>query len=139
MKTCAALVVRVVLVSIFLCPLAMSVPSVPDDLQIVQPDPSLPKELRAFWGKWEGMPGMIQYFLIVEKIDEEKASLCVWRCGHADSAGSWERSEANVVKDRGKYKLRRHGLYGSVEYVLKGQHLIMSSPLGSSQLRWVAP
>jgi hypothetical protein len=54
MKTFVISAVSVVLVSILFCPTAMSAPSMPADLQIVQPDPSLPKELSAFFGKWEG-------------------------------------------------------------------------------------
>ena len=72
-----------VLVSILFCPMVMTAPSMPDDVQIVQPDPSMPKELSAFLGKWEGSNSMtsVNYFLIVEKIDEEKASLYIWAGG----------------------------------------------------------
>jgi hypothetical protein len=43
----------------------------------------MPKELSAFLGKWEGSNSMTSanYFLIVEKIDEEKASLYIWAGG----------------------------------------------------------
>jgi hypothetical protein len=80
MKTFVALAVSVVLVSILFCPIAMAAPSMPDDVQIVQPEPSLPKELSAFWGKWEGSNSStgVNYYLIVEKIDEEKATLYLW-------------------------------------------------------------
>jgi hypothetical protein len=59
--------------------MVMAAPSVPADVQIVQPDPSLPKELSAFWGKWEGTYSSTGtgFLLIVEKIDEEKASLYI--------------------------------------------------------------
>ena len=80
MKTFVVLAVSIVLVSILFCPMVMAAPSMPADLQMVQPDPSLPKELSAFLGKWEGT-GRMQYFLIVEKIDEEKASLYVLASG----------------------------------------------------------
>jgi hypothetical protein len=95
----------VLAVSIVFCPMVMSAPSMPDGLQIVQPDPSLPKELSAFWGKWEGGSSGQDYFLIVEKIDEEKASLWVWRSSWGDSPQGWLRYEAGVIKERGKYKL----------------------------------
>jgi len=83
MKTFIVLAVSVVLVSILFCPMVMAAPSIPNDVQIVQPDPSLPKELSAFLGKWEGSNSMtsVNYFLIVEKIDEEKASLYMWAGG----------------------------------------------------------
>jgi hypothetical protein len=83
MKTFVVLAVSIVLVSILFCPMVMAAPSMPADLQIVQPDPSLPKELSAFLGKWEGSNSMtsVNYFLIVEKIDEEKASLYMWAGG----------------------------------------------------------
>ena len=83
MKTFVVLAVSIILVNIFFCPMVMAAPSMPADLQIVQPDPSLPKELSAFFGKWEGFSSLtsINLFLIVEKIDEEKASLYIWASG----------------------------------------------------------
>ncbi len=83
MKTFVVLAVSIVLVSILFCPMVMAAPSMPSDLQIVQPDPSLPKELSAFFGKWEGFSSLtsINLFLIVEKIDDEKASLYIWASG----------------------------------------------------------
>ena len=77
MKTPFLSTVFIFLVSIFLCRMVMAAPSMPPDLQMVQPDPSLQKELSAFLGKWEGA-GRGQYFLIVEKIDGEKASIYIW-------------------------------------------------------------
>jgi hypothetical protein len=63
--------------------MVMAAPSMPADLQIAQPDPSLPKELSAFFGKWEGFNSMtsVDLFLIVEIIDEEKANLYIWASG----------------------------------------------------------
>jgi hypothetical protein len=51
MKTIIVLAVSIVLVSIFFCAMVMAAPSMPADLRIVQPAPSLPKELSAFFGK----------------------------------------------------------------------------------------
>jgi hypothetical protein len=53
MKTVVLLAVSTVLVSIFLSPMVSAFPTLPADLPMVQPDPSLPKELSAFFGKWE--------------------------------------------------------------------------------------
>jgi hypothetical protein len=64
MKTFVVSAVSIVLVSILFCPMVMAAPPMPDDLQIVQPDPSLPKEISGFFGKWEGTDGVLQYFLI---------------------------------------------------------------------------
>ena len=76
MKTFVVSTVSVVLVILF-CPMVIAAPSVPADVQMVQPEPSLPKELSAFFGKWEGTSSSTgtDFLLIVEKIDEEKASL----------------------------------------------------------------
>jgi hypothetical protein len=131
MKTIVILAISIVLVSVLSCPIVMTVPSMPADLQMVQPDPSLPKELSAFWGKWKLASGMYKVFVIVEKIGEEKASLYVWR------DGSWERVEAKVIKRRGKYKLWYQAPFGEVENTLKGEYLVSSSPLGSSKFRLV--
>jgi hypothetical protein len=139
MKTFVVSAVSIVLVSIFFSPMVMSAPSMPDDLQMVQPDPSLPKELSAFFGKWEGTSSnfMLEYFLIVEKIDEEKASLYIWVVIIDRSYAGWERYEAKVIKERGKYKLWYIGRFGNDELTLKGEYLISSSTLRSSQLRRV--
>jgi len=134
MKTIVVLAVSIVLVSMLFCPMVMAAPSMPADLQIVQPDPSLPKELSAFFGKWEGSSSdiMIEYFLIVEKIDEEKASVYLWRGSRVPELfKGWERYEAKVIKDRGKYKL----LFRARQLTLKGEYLDYYFPAeGSSRL-----
>ena len=121
MKTFVVLAVSIVLVSILFCPMVMAAPPMPDDLQMVQPDPSLSKGLSAFFGKWEGT-GMIPLFLIVEKIDEEKASLYVWRNITNEIPGNpiWARYEAKVIKDRGIYKLRYQSRFSNTDLTLKG-------------------
>jgi hypothetical protein len=130
MKTFVVLAVSIVLVSILFCPMVMAAPPMPDNLQIVQPDPSLPKELSGFFGKWEGAAGAQQYFLIVEKIDEEKASLWLWRSGWADSPRGWDSHEAKVIKERGKYKIWSPSRFGNMEFTLKGEYLDSSGPWG---------
>jgi hypothetical protein len=106
--------------------MVMAAPPMPDDLQMVQPDPSLPKELSAFFGKWEGSDVNMQFFLIIEKIDKEKASVLWWQSGYP-SAGvmqGWFRREANVSKERGKYKLWFASRAGGInELTLKGENL----------------
>jgi len=62
MKTLFVLIVSGVLASILPCPVAMAFPPMPDDVQIVQPDPLLPKELLAFFGKWEGSSSLRKNF-----------------------------------------------------------------------------
>jgi hypothetical protein len=65
---------------------------------------SLPEELSAFFGKWEWTSAQVQVFLIVEKIDEEKARLYIWRGGSFWPEGTlmgWSRYEAKVIKERG--------------------------------------
>ena len=137
MKTLVVLAVSIVMVSIFFCPMVMAAPSMPADLQIVQPDPSLPKELSAFFGKWQSIPYPENFFVIVEKIDEEKATLYVWVFGLEGTAPSWGRREAKVIKERGKYKLWTIGRFGNAEYTIKGEYLIYSGPQDSSKLKRV--
>jgi hypothetical protein len=136
MKTFVVLAVSVGLMSILFCPMVMAAPPMPADLQIVQPDPSLPKELSAFFGKWEGR-GKMNYFLIVEKIDEEKASLYVWEFAPESSAPIWVRYEAQVIKEGGKYKLWYTGRFGKPTLMLKGEVLnwSTSSYTGSESVR----
>jgi hypothetical protein len=140
MKTLVVLAVSTVLVSILFCPIVMAAPPMPDDVQIVQPDPSLPKELYAFFGKWEGADGLMQYFLIVEKIDKEKASLYLWQSGAAGyAAQGWGRYEAKVDKERGKYILWFSGAFGNAELTLKGEYLDLDtrSPVIKPRLKRV--
>jgi hypothetical protein len=105
----------------------MAAPPMPNDVQMVEPDPSLPKEMADFWGKWEGEDPAMKLFLIVEKIDEEKASLYIWRGGY----GSWERTEAKVSKENGKYKLSFRNNIGTITtYALNGEYLEGLTPGG---------
>jgi hypothetical protein len=138
MKTFVVLAVSTVLVSIFFCPMVMAAPPTPDDLQIVQPDPSLPKELSGFFGKWEGFNNIMQFFMIVEKIDEEKASLYLWRSGYGDVAPGWTRYEAKVDKERGKYMLWYNGPFGMTEVTFKGNNLYSDTrPWGAVRFKRV--
>jgi hypothetical protein len=139
MKTFVVLAVSIVLVGILFCPMVMAATPMPDDLQIVQPDPSLPKEISAFSGKWDGGPDL---FIIVEKIDEEKAGLYIRR--RSGSGGywpeGWTRSEAKVSKERGKYILWFPGPAGITELTVKGEYLDLSfhgGPFASIRLKRV--
>jgi hypothetical protein len=127
MKTFAVLAVSIVLVSILFCPMVIAGPPMPDDVQIVQPDPSLPKELSAFFGKWEAADTITEYFLIVEKINEEKASLYWWNAYAHGLPSGWIRYEGNVIKDRGKYKVQYNGHWGIHELTLKGKDLYLQT------------
>jgi hypothetical protein len=112
--------------------MAMAVPPMPNDVQMVEPDPTLPKELTGFWGKWEASDQTQQLFLIIEKIDEKKANFYLWQSGTSSVPGGWGRFQARVSKENGKYKLwhRSGPQYGSVvvEYKLKGKYLDVSHP-----------
>jgi len=129
MKTFLVLIASIVLVSILFCPMVMAAPPMPDDLQMVQPNPSLPKELSGFFGKWQGISGNQEFFLIVEKIGREWARLYSWRTGgpRRGSPG-WHRIKAEVIKDRGKYKLRFVGTEGTNELTLRGEYLDWAAP-----------
>ncbi len=129
MKTSIVLAVSIVSVSILFSTMVMSLPSMPDDVQMVQPDPSLPKELSAFFGKWQGVSGKEEFFVIVEKIHKEKASLYIWRTGNPRMGSpGWRRAKAEVIEDRGKYKLRFRGREATNEFTLRGEQLDWSAP-----------
>jgi hypothetical protein len=142
MKTLVVLAAGIALVSIWFCPMTMAAPPMPNDVQMVEPDPSLPKELKDFWGKWEGSDYRGQnFFLIIEKIDEKNASLYIWRSGTSfrSDPGGWFRKEAEVIKENGKYKLS-HPAYSLdpgpkvmtyLEYRLRGKYLDARGPGGS--------
>ena len=138
MKRFVLLAVSVPLVGILFCPMVMAAPSMPSDLQMVQPDPSLPKELSGFWGKWEGQSSVMQYFLIIEKIDKENASVYLWRSGWGTLPSGWERIEAKVSKEYGKYILWFVGPAGVTEVTFKGDNLYIDTrPYGSIPLKRV--
>jgi len=128
MKRTTLLAVVILVFSFFLVATTMAFPPLPDDLNIVQPDPSLPKELAAFSGKWEGKGERREFFLIVEKIDEEKATL---RLSHGFG---WETIPARVVKEYGKWKIWFTGPYGQAELIVKGEgkYLNFSTTAGRS-------
>jgi hypothetical protein len=133
MKTFVILAVSIVLAGILFCPLAMAAPPIPNDVQMVKPDPSLPKEIADFWGKWEGSDSMMKLFLIVEKIDQEKASLYIWRSGSPPFVPEgWERIEAQVTKESEKYKLMFRTKMGISWYALEKENLNGSSPGGNA-------
>ena len=137
MKRSIVSAVSIVLVSIFFCPMLMAAPPMPADLQMVQPDPSLPKELAAFFGKWEGTADIsgrgIEFFVIVESVDKEKASLYIYRTDLG-----WVRYEATVSKERGKYKLSFRGREGWCELTMKEEYLdLYIPPRATARLRRV--
>ena len=137
MRTIVVLAVSIVLVSILFCPMVMAAPTMPDGLQIVQPDPSLPKELSTFFGKWQGSAMGIEYFLIVEKIEGEKANLWVFRSGAGEFAQGWQRFEAPVIKEGGKYKLWFQDRNGQVVLTLKGEYLDFQGKITGVRLKRV--
>jgi hypothetical protein len=125
MKPFIGSAVSIMLASILFCPVVTAAPAMPDDVQIVRPDPSLPRELSAFWGKWEGNVNYTYYFIIVEKIDAEKATLYIWRGGTVAETAflGWQRIETNVIKEQGKYKLWWNGPIGNNVFTLEGKYL----------------
>jgi hypothetical protein len=137
MKTFFVLAVSIISLSILLCPLAMAAPPMPNDVQMVKPNPSLPKEIADFWGKWEGGDSFMSLFIIVEKIDEAKASIYIWRSGFgAQAPAGWERIEAKVNKESGKYRLSFRNPLGSISvFYLKGKKLVGDTPGGEEDAR----
>uniref|UniRef100_A0A7V3KNX7 Uncharacterized protein n=1 Tax=candidate division WOR-3 bacterium TaxID=2052148 RepID=A0A7V3KNX7_UNCW3 len=119
------LLLVILVFSLFLAVPTMAFPPLPEDLNVVQPDPSLPKELVAFFGKWEGKAGAREFFLIVEKINEEKATL------RLSNGYGWETMSAQVVKEYGKWKIWFTGRHGQNELTLRGKYLDVFTKSGS--------
>ena len=142
MKIFAVLPVSIVLVGILFCPMVRAAPPIPDFVQIVAPDPSLPKELSAFFGKYEGFNNPFRYFVIVAQIDKEKAVLHIWRdCANSQSPmarfNGWETIDAQVFKERGEYQLWYRSRYageGNSEASLDGKYLKLTSHNGFVRL-----
>ncbi len=146
MKIFVVLHVSILLASALFCPMVMAAPHIPDDFRIVAPNPSLPKEVSAFWGKYEGVNGPMKYYVIVAKIDEEKATLHIYREGSPiPEANGWETVEAELFKESGKYQLwYRTRLPPSYKEgpatvtTLKGKYLELRSPDGLVRLSRVS-
>ena len=137
MKIFVVLTVSIVLVSILFCPMVRAAPPIPDDVQIVVPDPSLPKELSAFFGKYEGINGPVKFFVIVAQIDKEKAILYIWRDSPWSYLNGWETVKAEVFKERGEYQLWYRSRYageGNSEARLDGKYLKLTSHNGFVRL-----
>jgi hypothetical protein len=100
-----AMVIMFVLFTLVFPSVVVAPPAMPIDLKMVEPDPSLPKELRDFWGKWQGM-GYDQYrkryevFIIIERIDVE--SVDMW----GNPRGEWKKWNRKVVKIGDEYRIR---------------------------------
>ena len=139
MKTVVLLAISTVLMSVLFCPMVTAFPAVPADLQVVQPDPSLPKELSPFLGKWESA----KHFLIVQKIDAEKATLYFRGKGNfPDNPDfgwrSWIR--AQVTKEKQQYILyyvSQSAERGEVKLYFKDDLLIQSDKTGSERYKRV--
>ncbi len=124
MKVFIVLAVSTVLVGILFCTVVIAAPSLPDDVRMVQPNPSLPKELSAFWGNWQGVKSNREFFVIVERIGEKKATLYLWDSGsQRRGSPNWRRVKPDVIQESGKYKLRFVGSQGTVEFTLIGEQL----------------
>ena len=117
-------------------PATAAPPSIPDDVQMVRPDPSLPKDLAAFSGKGDGRgfdsaKGQIQFFLIVENITKEMATLRVWHSVHG-----WSRREAEVANESGKYKFRYKGPFGKNVITSAGDELVFDAQHRDGKASW---
>jgi len=143
MKIFVLSAISIVLVNILFCPMVMAAPPIPEEFQIVAPDPSLPKEISAFFGKYEGYNWPYKYFVIVAQIDKENAILYM----HRDGSGTgthfgkirtgWETINAQVFKERGKYQLwysSSHWMEGNSEATLDGKYLKLTSHNGIIKL-----
>jgi len=73
------------------------------------------QSLLAFFGKWEGSSASVRYAVIVEKIDEEKASIYRYKTALGGEPAGWQRYEAKVAKERGKYILWYTERFGTAE------------------------
>jgi hypothetical protein len=74
----------------------------PFDINIVTPDPNLPKEIQALSGKWAGtwqhLSGSLDAMLIVEKVDQQTAQVIYASDDNAawGVTKSWRREKASV-------------------------------------------
>jgi hypothetical protein len=135
------LVVLMVLagMSLYSCATTSSLTSIPlpENVQIVPPDPNLPPEIRAFSGKWSGSwewqnrrnNDGVDAILIVEKIINEQQAMVVSASGNGRGGWritrGWERSTANFSKtDKGiTLEVESRTSSQKVRYLVKGDQL----------------
>jgi dienelactone hydrolase len=116
---------------------AKGAPAIPSDIQIVQPDPSSPKGLSAFLGKWEATDSNgVTHLTIIENINEEKATVYAWwNC--CPGPDTWQKYGYRVIKESpDKYTLVLHIVPTprldtcgeNVKILLEGSDLINTCP-----------
>jgi hypothetical protein len=126
-------------VSLYSCATTSSLTSIPlpENVQIVSPDPNLPPEIKAFSGKWSGRWGWqdrrnndgVDAILIVEKIINEQQAMVVSANDHGRGGWKimrgWERSTANFSKtDEGiSLMVESRGSSQKITYRAKGDQL----------------
>jgi hypothetical protein len=112
----------------------------PSDLQMTTPDPSLPKELTVFWGKWSGgvfvKQGYNKIIIIVEQIDDNKARLYC-NFGIKGTSHAWMRFWAKVKLNDGVYELFYHTKDGRRQSLSMNKfgNLVFNPEPGSSSSR----
>ncbi len=127
MKKMMVVLMAMVAVLFSLTLTAVAFPALPDDLNIVQPDPSLPKELAGFLGKWKAQVGSTEMGVIISQIDSSTATLYLWR---SDWGSAWEKKECRVEKSSytKKYVIWFSGRFGQNEFSLRGGYLDLTAP-----------
>jgi hypothetical protein len=125
--------------SLYSCATTNSLTSIPlpEDVQIVPPDPNLPPEIKAFSGKWSGSWGWqdrrnfggVDGIFIVEKIINEQQAMVVSASDYGRGGWTirrgWERSKANFLKiDEGTFLIVDSMVSSQkIKYRVKGDQL----------------
>jgi hypothetical protein len=116
------------------------IPPRPDkfkDIQIVKPDPSVPKEIAAFLGEWEGVLRGREPFrrvrIIIYEVSSQKIKFLSGAGEHAFGSqipGGWSNNESDLYFEREKYRFSRRGADGFAAHFyfengsLNGMHSI---------------
>ena len=101
---------------------------VPSDLSILSPDPSLPDEVKALSGKWNGGWGTRYRWnneLYVETVEKDSARtiLAGGEFNHACHCSSaWKREKASIQYSSDKASLEFHSSTGAMYFTLKKSH-----------------
>jgi hypothetical protein len=115
------LVVLVVVSNLILKPaLAGDIP-LPDEINIVAPEPDLAKEIAAFSGKWKGIWNGVglEAMLIVEEINDERAKVIyAWGEGSRDKKG-YSRFIAKVIPGSKKIEFGRKGNNYEIKFIFE--------------------
>jgi hypothetical protein len=122
-----------------------AIPPIPEkykNIHMVKPDPSVPKEIAAFLGEWEGVVRGKAPFrrakIIVYEVSPQKIKF-LYGCGdnamgYSQYPGGWSQVESDLIFENEKYRFSRRAASGfAVHYYFENDSLEGMESAGSGK------